>query len=86
MASACLALITEPAERDGHGQPGADGAAYRDNQCRGMVIGSSTRQDHDDSLAQAHTTLGQAKSLASPFLRCCADESGGPFGPPQSSR
>src|ERR1700750_2631334 len=41
-----------------------------------MVIGSSTCQDHDDSLAQAHTTLGQAKSLASPFLRCCADESG----------
>src|SRR6185437_12883034 len=43
---------------------------------RGMVIGSSTRQDQNDSLAQAHTALGQAKSLASPFLRCCADESG----------
>src|SRR5438093_2738316 len=74
MASARLAPIAEPAERDG--QHGADGAAYRDNQCRGMVIGGSTRQDQDDALAQAHTALGQAESLAPPFLWCCADESG----------
>ena len=69
-------LGVDAADRTSERRQAADGAAHRDNQCRGMVIGGGPRQDHDDSLAQAHTALGQAEGLASPFLRCRADESG----------
>jgi hypothetical protein len=40
------------------------------------VVRDGSRQDHDDSLAQAHTTLCQAKGLAALFLRRRAHEGG----------
>ena len=39
-----------------------------------MVVCGGSRQDDDYSLAQAHTTLGQAEGLTAPFLRRCAHE------------
>jgi hypothetical protein len=41
-----------------------------------MVVRGGTRQDYDDSLAQAYTTLGQAEGLAALFLRRRAHEGG----------
>ena len=41
-----------------------------------MVLRGGSRQDHDYSLAQAYTALGEAEGLAALFLRRCAHEGG----------
>jgi hypothetical protein len=51
-------MITGPAERDNQRHYGADSATYGDNQGWRMMVCGGSRQDHDNSLAQAHTTLG----------------------------
>ena len=64
MTSAHPAPALAPAEREYQREYGADGAAYRDDQCRGMVIGGGSRRDQHHSLTQADAALGQAEGLA----------------------
>ena len=52
-----LPTIAGPARGDRQRDDGADSATYRNDPCRGMMVRGGSRQDHDDSLAQAHTTL-----------------------------
>jgi hypothetical protein len=74
VTSAHPAPALAPAEREYQREYGADGAAYRDDQCRGMVIGGGSRRDQHHSLTQADATLGQAEGLAPLSVRRRADE------------
>ncbi|HET9969460.1 MAG TPA: hypothetical protein VFQ68_14590 [Streptosporangiaceae bacterium] len=76
MTPAHPAPALAPAEREYQREYGADDAAYRDDQCRGMVVGGGSRRDQHHSLTQADATLGQAEGLASLSGRRRADETG----------
>ena len=61
--------IASRVDRDYQRYHGADGAAYRNDTCRGVVFSCRPRQDHDYALPQAHRALGQAEGLTALFWR-----------------
>ena len=69
-------MIASPGDRDRQRDPGANSAAYCDDLCWGMVVRGCSRQNDDYSLAQAYTSLGQAKGLTAVCWRRCAHEGG----------